>query len=219
MRRLIHEEFYVGEIREVRVTGMVLNPQGDDYHWRTDPDVVGVNTMTLGLWAEVLNRWVGPAARVTAMAQVHRKQRKTPDGASTAAVVPDSLAVVAELQCGATASYHFSEAAAFGPQHSIEIYGSHGALLYQLFTEEIQGATAGDERLRPIPIPSEEERFQDTDAQFVQAILERSPVSPDFEEGLRYMEFCEAVALSVKTGAAVTLPLPQATLETWGRFR
>jgi predicted dehydrogenase len=218
MRRLIREEHYVGEIREVRVTGMALTPQGDDYHWRTDPEMVGVNTMTLGLWAEVLHRWVGPATRVMAMAQVHRKQRKTPGGVSTEAVVPDSLAVIAELQCGATASYHFSEVAAFGPQHFIEIYGSRGALVYQLFTEEIQGATVGDERLRPIPIPPEEERFQDTDARFVQAILQGTPVSPDFDEGLRYMEFCEAVALSVKKGVAVPLPLPQATMETWDRF-
>jgi predicted dehydrogenase len=215
MRRLIHEEHYVGEIREVRVTGMALTPQADDYHWRTDPEVTGINTMTLGLWAEVLHRWVGPATRVMAMAQVHRKQRKTPGGAPTEAVVPDSLAVVAQLQCGATASYHFSEVAAFGPQHAIEIYGSQGALLYQLFTEEIQAATRGDKRLRPILIPPEEERFQDTDAQFVQAILQGTPVSPDFEEGLRYMEFCEAVALSVKNGVAVRLPLSQATMDSW----
>lgn len=214
MRRLLHDERFVGEIREVRVTGMSFADQRDGYEWTADPDVVGINAMTLGMWAEVLNRWVGPATRVLATGKTHRNQRQTREGELAKAVVPDSLAVAADLECGATASYQFSTCAAFGPGHSIEIYGSRGALVYQLFTEEIRGASEGSEQIQPIAISQEEERSQSTDAEFIQAIREGTKVNPDFEEGLRHVEFCEAVAISLKTGAAVSVP-PQAAMETW----
>ena len=218
MRRLLHEERFVGEIREVRVTGMSLAESKDAYAWPADPEVTGVNAMTLGMWNEVLNRWVGPAARVTAIGRLHSRLRRAAAGELVDAVVPDSLAVTAELQCGATASYHLSNHAAHGPGHSIEIYGSQGALVYQFFAEKISGASAGNAELQPIAVPPEEERRQDTDIEFVRAIREGTPVSPTFEEGLRYMEFCEAVALSAMSGQVVPVPPARPMLDSWGRF-
>lgn len=217
MRRLLHEENFVGEIREVRVAAMTLTERKEGYEWVNDPDVVGVNAMTLGMWVEVLNRWVGPATRVVAMGKTHHHQRKTLGGEWAEAVVPDSLAVLAELECGAAANYHFSTGAASGPGHSVEIYGSHGALTYQFFAEEIRGVT-GSAPWQPIAIPPQEERFQSTDTDFIYAIREGAKVSPDFEEGLRYMAFCEAVALSLKTGAAIPVPPLQAQMQSWGQL-
>src|SRR5262249_15168947 len=100
--------------------------------------------------------------------------------------------------------------------HFVEIYGSKGALVYRFFAEEISGAMHPDTALQPIQIPPEEEVAQDTDVRFVRAIQTGSPVSPSFEEGLRYMEFCEAVAISAHTGRAVEVP-PEATMDSWGR--
>ena len=161
MKRLLADG-YVGDIREVRVTGVSLLEPGDGYSWQQDPDVTGVNAMTMGMWAEVLNRWVGPATRVMATGTSHRRRRTTAGGGTADSVVPDSLGIAADLECGATATYHFSTAAAFGPGSSIEIYGSRGALVYTLFEERIEGATSGDDALRPIPVPEAEERRQTT---------------------------------------------------------
>ena len=216
MLRLLHRERFVGDIREVRVAGMALLDAGDTYGWQTDPDVTGVNTMTLGMWVEVLNRWVGPATSVLAKGKTHRRWRSTADGATERAVVPDSLAIAADLACGATASYHFSTAAAFAPGQAIEIYGSEGALVYTLFGDDLRGATGGDDGLHPIEIPPQEVRTQSTDAEFIRAIREGTPVLPDFEEGLRYMEFSEAVAISLRTGEAVSMP-PEPQMDAWGR--
>ena len=206
VRRLVQREGYVGEVMEVRVTAMEM-PAAVLPPWRNDPDVVGVNTMILGILAEVTNRWVGPAASVSAAARSH-------EGGS---LVPDSISVSAELESGATMSYHLSSQASFGPGSWVEIYGTSGALVYKLFAEEVMGASAGDESLAPLEIPADEERAQTTDAEFIAAIRGGPPVSPDFEEGLRYMEFCEAVAQSAMSGQRVAMP-PEAKMDAWGAY-
>lgn len=215
VRRLL-DDGYVGTIREVRVTGMDRAPAADGYRWTSDPAVVGVNTMTLGMWAEVLHRWVGPASRVAAVTATHEGRRTAVDGSLVDATVPDSVSVSGGLQNGATFSCHLSSQAALGPGHSIEIYGSRGALVYRLFQEELRGATGDETALVPIPIPPDEERHQTTDLEFVQAILAGTPVSPTFDDGARYMEFCEAAALSAAIGRAVDLPLAEPAMDAWG---
>jgi hypothetical protein len=35
---------------------------------------------------------------------------------------------------------------------------------------------------------------------------------------VRYMAFCEAAAISLKTGTAVPVPPPQPAMYSWGRF-
>ena len=105
----------------------------------------------------------------------------------------------------------------FGPGHGVEIYGSRGALVYKFFAEEIQGATEGDEALHSIAIPPGEERAHSTDVEFIEAIGGGAPVSPSFEDGVSYMEFCEAVALSLQTGNAVPVPPAAPAMESWGQ--
>ena len=217
VRRLLHDEDYVGEIREVRVAGLADQPSGDAYVWQLDPDVTGLNTMAMGMWAEVLNRWVGPARSLSATATSHLESRTTAEGGLAPATVPDSISISAVLECGATASYHFSTHASFAPPQAIEIYGTRGAIHYTLFGDVLRGATAGDDTLQEIEVPDDEVRLQTTDAEFVNAILHGGPVQPDFEEGVRYMEFTEAVAISAYTGEAVSLP-PEPTMKAWGQM-
>src|SRR5439155_11781534 len=136
--------------------GMAQTEPRTTYDWTLDPDVVGVNAMALGLWAEVLQRWVGPVTRVTAFGTTHDRPPATALETEVSALVPDSLAIAADLASGATLSFQFSSSSAFGPGNSLEIYGTRGALRYQFFVEELHGATAGDDQLRPIPIPVDE---------------------------------------------------------------
>ena len=91
-----------------------------------------------------------------------------------------------------------------------------GAIHYTLFGDVVRGATAADHELKEIDVAADDVRLQTTDAEFVRAILHGAPVEPDFEEGVRYMEFTEAVAISAHTGQIVTLP-PEPTKEAWGQ--
>ena len=58
-----------------------------------------------------------------------------------------------------------------------------------------------------VPIAPEEQRHWTAEADFIAAIREGTPVTPDFEEGLRYMEVTEAIYRAARTGQTVTLPL------------
>ncbi|MBM3933588.1 MAG: Gfo/Idh/MocA family oxidoreductase [SAR202 cluster bacterium] len=217
MERLIKKEGFVGEIREVRVTGLAYSPASDEYNWRYDPEASGVNAMTLGMWAEVLHRWVGPAKTVAAIGRTYSKTRKDRDGKAVPAGVPDSIGITAQLENGAIATYHFATGAAAAPDQAIEIYGSKGALVYKLFGDEIRAGAAGAKALEPIEIPAAEVRNQTTDLEWIRAIRDGTPVRPDFDEGVRYMEFSEAVALSMKSGKTVTLPM-QPSMDSWGKL-
>jgi predicted dehydrogenase len=216
MLRLLNDEDYVGEIREVRMVGMAAPSGSGAYHWRQDPDINGIHMLTMGMWVEVLNRWVGPATSLVAKSQHHTKQVNNLSGELIDAAVPDSLAIAADLECGASATYHFSTEASFAGAHKIEIYGSKGALVYTLFGDTIEGATVGMESMQPIEPDPDEIRDQTTDAEFIQAIREGTPVHPSFDEGVQYMEFCEAVGQSVYFNKVVDLP-PDPLMATWGR--
>jgi|GEM_PF-5435286 len=78
------------------------------------------------------------------------------------------------------------------------------------------GATEGMEEMEVLEPRPDEIREQTTDVEFIRALREGTPVRPTFEEGLRYMEFCEGVAQSVHLGKPVALP-PEPLMETWGR--
>ena len=215
MLRLLQDD-YIGELREAHVVGMAAPAPRDSYDWRRDPDVTGLHLLTMGMWIEVLNRWVGPATSLAARAGYHIDKVVDSSGGMVDAAVPDSVAITANLESGAAASYHFSTEASFAGPHKIELYGSKGALVYSLFGDEIHGATAGMSSLQPIEPDPDEIRLQTTDAEFIQAIREGTPVHPSFDEGVQYMEFCEAVGQSVMFDKVVDLP-PEPLLSTWGR--
>ncbi len=216
MLRLLHDEDYVGELRDVRVTGMAPPAPRDSYDWRRDPDVSGLHFLTMGMWVETLNRWVGPATSLAAKAEYHFKKVTNAHGEPVDAAVPDSIAISANLECGAAATYQFATESSFAGPAAIELYGSKGAIIYTLFGDTIHGATAGMSSMEPIEPNPEEIRLQTTDAEFIQAIREGTPVHPSFDEGVQYMEFCEGVGQSIQFGKVIDLP-PEPLMATWGR--
>jgi len=203
-------EGYLGQIREVHVHSLA-----DSYadpttplHWRQDAFISGYNTLNLGMLVEVLHRWVGYFRTVTAQAAYHTPRRPKAGSVQEVAVdIADSLGIVATLRSGGLAVFHFSGAVRFGGENRIELYGSQGTLIYYVSSHRILGGRAGDSELRPIEIPPDLVREWRAEADFIDAIRHGTPVSPDFEEGLRYMEFTEAVYRSARSGQTITLPL------------
>lgn len=204
------KEGYLGQLREVHVhslAGAFADPT-TPLHWRQDAFISGYNTLNVGMIAEVLHRWVGHFATVTAQAANHTPRRPKAGSVQEVPVeIADSLGVVGTLRNGALAVLHFSGAVHAGGENRIELYGSEGTLVYPISSHRILGARAGERELQPIEIPANLAREWRAEADFIDAIRTGSPVSPDFEEGLRYIELTEAIYRSARSGQTVTLPL------------
>lgn len=211
IRKLVAEG-YLGEPREVHATGLSdanIDPTAP-LHWRQDFDLQGYNTLTLGMWIEVIHRWMGPHRKVTALLKTFTPARRDPNtGEMKEVKIAESVSIAAELANGAMASYSFSGVARHAPDNLVQLYGTQGTLIYNLNTDEIRGARAGDAHLEPIPIPPELVREWTVEADFVRAIREGTPVEPSFADGVLYMEFTEAVYRSHEQGQAIALPLEE----------
>lgn len=207
IRKLLAEG-YLGELREVHAAGLSAGnaDPAAPLHWRQNFALQGYNTLTLGMWIEVIHRWAGPHCRVSAVAKPHTPRRRDPEtGAWVEVRIAESVAIAAELANGAVGCYSFSGVARHAPHNFIHLYGSEGTLLYNLDTDEIRGGRAGDREAAPLPIPPGLAREWAVEADFIRAIREGAPVEPSFRDGLLYMEFTEAVYRSATEGRTVEL--------------
>ena len=124
--------------------------------------------------------------------------------------------VLAELEDGTPITYLHSGVTRLGGQPRLEIYGSEGTLAHYPPTRGqglvgIFGARAGDQELRPIPIPPETESRWAMNEDFISMIRDDKPPSPDLAtvyDGVKYTEFTTACFLSAERETLVELPLP-----------
>ncbi|MBL8795956.1 MAG: Gfo/Idh/MocA family oxidoreductase [Planctomycetia bacterium] len=212
------QQGYIGELREVQVLGMsaALADPAAPLSWRQDLALSGFNMLQLGILHETLLRWTPAPVRVLAQAHAFIQSRIDPEsGVRRQVGTPDSVQVLTILENGARAVYHLSGVTAFGQGMSIRLYGSDGVLHYDLTHDRLFGLTRGSHGAAPqelveIPIPPQQARSWQVEAEFVNAIRTGEPVRlTDFATGVAYMEFTEAVARSARTGEAVELPLAE----------
>lgn len=203
---------FIGELREVAVfaTSDQLADVETPIGWRQVRELSGFNMLTLGIIHETLTRWVPQPVRVLAQVRAFINERLDPaTGLRRRVGTPDSVQVLAALEGGAHAVYHFSGVARFGLGTQIHLYGSEGSLQYELVPgDRLFGGRRGDSALREIEISPDKVLDWDVEAEFIGAIRgERRVEFSDFATGVQYMEFTEAVARSAASGIAVTLPL------------
>lgn len=207
IQRLLAEG-YLGDLLaiDVRDNGGFLDRDGP-LTWRLDVQLSGLNVMMLGIWYEALVRWVGDATRVAAMGKVFEKTRPATEGRPAKAVlVPEHLDVIADMACGAQAHFRSSRVAGHADPSGCRLYGTEGTL--EFTGGRLRGGRRDDPGLAEIPIPAGEEGHWRVEEEFVNAIRGLEPVRlTTFEDGVRYMEFTEAVFRSRQTGQAVALPL------------
>jgi predicted dehydrogenase len=170
--------------------------------------------LTLGIVHETLLRWAPQPQRVFARAHAFIPTRADERGQEQAVGTPDSVQVIAELPDGARSVYQLSGVTPYGQEARITLYGSKGVLSYDLTRDVIRGASKvlGSspgplDELPVIDVPADRAGGWRVEADFVDSIRAGAPVRyTDFETGVRYMEFTEAVARSACANAPVELP-------------
>ena len=84
------------------------------------------------------------------------------------------------------------------------IFGSEGTLRLEADAKRVSGGRRGDKELKEIPIPKDKRIGWRVEEEFVNAIRGREKISrTNFEDGVRYMEFTDAVAKSAASGQTV----------------
>ncbi len=206
VQRLLAEG-YLGELLAIEVHdgNSFIDPTAP-LHWRQDFDVSGYNVMSLGIWYEILLRWVGEATRVSARGKTFTNMRPDANGVLRAVRVPEHVDATADMACGAIAHLHISSLTGLAGPTAATLYGSTGTLR---FTENrLLGGKKGENALQELIIPPDEEGRWRVEEEFINAIRGIESITrTTFDDGVKYMEFTEAAARSMMEGAAVPLPL------------
>ena len=199
-------EGFVGEVLAVELQasgGRFVEPDAP-LTWRQDIGLSGHNILNMGIWYEAMMRWLGPAQRVTAMTKVAVPHRKDAAGASHEVRVPDHVDILAQLRGGAVGHLRFSSVTGLAPASEAWIFGSEGTLRLEADTLRLTGGRRGESALREIPVPPKTRIGWRVEEEFVNAIRGREKIArTSFEDGVRYMEFTDAVTRSASTGQTV----------------
>lgn len=195
MRKLLNEHF-IGHPHHIRLQSFspVYLDAKAPAHWRQRQELGGVNVLTLGIYVEVLQRWLGPIRTVTAHAKTIHRMRDHYE-----VRVPDMVTVLAEFANGAQGVLEFSGIAAFAPADRLEIYGDCGTLRYDFSADTITAGRVGDRAAQTLELPPEMEGRWTVERDFIAAV--KSPSAPrphpTFEDGVAYMRVTQAVADSI----------------------
>lgn len=206
------EDGYLGDILSVDMTvhggGFREGERDSPYHWRHDRDFSGYNILQMGIWYEAMMRWLGPAETVQALTRIQVKSRYDGDGNRKFITVPDHVEALLEMYSGPVVRMRFSTITGLAPSDGVWFFGSEGTIHLDSATMTLRGGRKGDGELSEIAIAPEKAGEWRVEEEFINAIRGTEPIThTDFDTGVRYMEFMEAVTASAQGGEKVQLPL------------
>jgi len=207
---------YIGEL----ITLNAAIAQGASYpdsdtplHWRQDRDLSGNNIMAMGIWYEAMMRWVGPARTVSAVGQTLVNHRTDDDGHRVPMTIPDHVDVICQMEVGGQMRYSLSNVLGHARPVDIFIHGTEGTIHIasggpaETGGLQLSAARRGDDELSPVTPAADKIGGWRVEEEFINAIRGIEPIThTDFYDGVRYMEWTDAVTRSVRTGETVVLP-------------
>jgi len=200
----------LGTIREVVIsaTSDALADSAQPLSWRQDFALNGKNTLQLGIYYEIVLRWLGCEVRsVVADAAIFTRERSAGSTGSGTTSIPESITVLGSYADGARLVAHCSGVEATAPRAEIRLNGSQGGIRLDLIRGELwQRGGGGFEQ--PISIAPADRNEWRVEADFIDSIRNGTPVRlTNFQTGLQYMQFTEAVWESWNAaGRRISLP-------------
>lgn len=214
VKRLIAEG-YLGDVLSVNlvVNDRTMHPAGfiepsAPFHWRHNRDFSGYNIMQMGIWYEAMMRWVGPAQTVQSLTRAHVKSRRDANGDAQVITIPDHIEVLCEMYSGPLLHIRMSAITGHSPQNGAWLFGTDGTLFIESPGMALYGGRRDDGEMSEIDIPADEQGAWRVEEEFINAIRGKEEIThTNFADGVRYMEFTEAVTISAQSGEKVHLPL------------
>jgi len=203
MRKVLGEKL-VGRPHQVRLQSFSSSflDASAPVHWRQRIELSGINVLTLGIYVEVLQRWLGPIRAVTARAKIVYPLRDHYE-----VRIPDMVTVLAEFDNGAEGVLEFSGVSAFAPADRLEVYGDRGTLHYDFSADTITLGRVGERASSTLELPPALEGHWTVEKDFIAAL--KAPAAPrphpDFDDGVAYMRVTQAVADSIAAERRVVI--------------
>jgi predicted dehydrogenase len=180
-------------------------------HWRQNRDFSGNNIMALGIWYEQMARWVGHASGAFAVGQVVVKYRGDESGARVPIAIPDHIDVTGPLQQGGQYRLLLSSVLGHTPSKTEAwIFGDQGTLAFTVPNSGEPYLQLGKKggAMGPLVIDPAKRGDWRVEEEFVNAVRGREAVThTDFVTAAKYMEWTDAVTLSMRERREVQLPL------------
>jgi predicted dehydrogenase len=186
----------VGTAREVILTATTagLADSTLPLNWRQDLTLSGKNTLYLGIYYEMALRWLGRGVTsLVADAAIFTKERKDEEQVPQPTTIPESITVLGSYADGARLIAHFSGVETSGARAEIRLNGSAGGIHLDLNKGELWYTKLG-QAAQLVPIAAEKRGGWRVEADFIDSIRDGKPVRlTDFETGVKYMQFTDAV--------------------------
>lgn len=220
VRELV-EEGYLGRSLEAHFTFRYVLAHDSQYQWRFDKSRANGALADLGAHLIDMARWyLGDVESVSAQL-ASRAIREGVDGQHPD---PANDSAVMALKFANTALATMEMSAVTRPtkgqtQLQVGLYGESGSLDADIqYENEVRGARFGDGEARPLTVPDRcwgnadhsdpfDVLFKNSTGarQFVDAIVEDRPVSPNFYDGWKAQQVIDAAMESDRTGCWVTV--------------
>ena len=175
-------------------------------------EVNGNNIMNMGIWYEAIMRWLGDMTSVFALGKTAISHRVDAEKRRIPMPIPDHIDILGHFAQGGQMRLTVSTVIGLSPTEvDLLIFGTKGTLrVLQKKDAEIE-LFAGDKnasQLERIMIEPEKKGKWRVEEEFVNAIRGTEEIThPDFTTALKYMEWTDAVTISMQTRELVPLPL------------
>lgn len=195
-------------LRLQSLNSLFLDPDAPA-HWRQRAELSGLNVLTLGIYAEVLQRWFGEITGLFARGEIVQPLRHGYE-----VVIPDMLTVLCHFASGMEGVLEFSGIDAHSPADRLEVYGDLGTLTYDFGADVVHVAQIGDRALQVAELTPDLETQWHVEDDFIAAVKSRGRIRPhpDFEDGVGYMRVVQAVADSRASGEWVAIEAGEVAL-------
>jgi predicted dehydrogenase len=160
-------------------------------HWRQRVEISGLNTLTLGIYAEVLQHWFGEITGVFARGKILQPSRNDYE-----VIIPEVLTVLCTFANGMEGVLEFSAVDALAPADRLEVYGDLGTFTYDFGSDAVHAGQIGDRALHVVELTPDLETNWHVEDDFIAAVKSRGRIQPhpNFEDGVRYMRVVQAIA-------------------------
>ena len=192
VKKLLAEN-YLGRPHHIRLqsfTGAYLNADAPA-HWRQRIEISGLNVLALGIYVEVLQRWLGNITGVYARGKILHDVRQGYE-----VMVPDMVTILCTFESGAEGVLEVSGINALASGDRLEVYGDMGAMSYDFGTDKVLAGKDGDRALHEVELTPDLEGEWSVEDDFLAAVKSRGRMRPHptFEDGVAYMRVVQAVA-------------------------